>query len=384
MIGIDRVLQSAVENGAVPNVVGIVANRDGVVYEGSAGTVSQADDSPVNTHTEYRIMSMTKIVTTAAALQQVEKGALELDAPVEEYFPDFANRKVLVGFDGDKPQMREPASKATVRQLMTHTAGQGYMFFNGMLNKWEELTGYPGALSGARGMLDSPLLHDPGTAFEYGINTDVLGAVTEAAGGKALDKLVIEGVLQPLGMNDTTYFVNDEQRKRTVTVQIRNEDGAWGDTEIDYAQEPEIIPGGHGLYSTASDYIKFQCMLLNRGELDGTRVLQESTVMDMFQNQIGELDFPAHIETALPFYSADFAPGSGWKWGLGLMLNTTDLPGMRKAGSGAWAGLCNTHFWVDPQAGIAASIYSQTLPFVEPGAFKMYQDFEAATYAEFA
>ncbi len=121
--------------------------------------------------------------------------------------------------------------------------------------------------------------------------------------------------------------------------------------------------------------------LLRGGELDGTRILRESTVDEAFSNQIGDLDFPAECPTADPASSCDFSAGPGFKWGYGLLLNTLDLAGMRRARSGSWAGLCNTHFWVDRTTGVCGSIYSNFLPFVTPEAFGMYNDFERALYA---
>ena len=162
---------------------------------------------------------------------------------------------------------------------------------------------------------------------------------------------------------------------------MRGEDGRWQATDVDWSQEPEWWAGGHGLYSTPRDYLRFQRMLLGGGTLEGVKILGRSTVEDAFRNQVGELDFPPEIRTADPAASADFNAGPSHKWGLGLMLNTVQLPGMRAPGSGAWAGLFNTHFWVDPATGITGAIYTQSLPFVEPRVFGVYADFERALYA---
>jgi len=147
------------------------------------------------------------------------------------------------------------------------------------------------------------------------------------------------------------------------------------------SQSPDYWAGGHGLYGPPSDYIKFEQALLRGGELGGTRILQQSTVDAAFTNQIGDLEFPAELPTADPASSCDFNAGPGFKWGYGLLLNTVDIPGMRRAWSGAWAGLCNTHFWVDRTTGVCASIYSNFLPFGLPEALQMYIDFERALYA---
>jgi len=378
---IDQVLQDAVAKGAVPNVAAIAADRSGIIYEGAAGPRAVGAADPVTLDTHYRIMSMTKMVATVAALQQVERGTLDLSAPVEQYRPEFAQLQVLDGFDGDTPRLRPPASKATVKQLITHTAGLGYWFWNADLVRWEAATGTPNVLSGSNVVFGAPLVADPGTRFEYGINTDWLGKVVEAASGLALDVALKEGITGPLGMDETSFAPSGEQRADLVPVHLQGEDGTWAASEIELALEPEYYAGGHGLHSTPHDYVKFQRVLLGGGELDGTRILQESTVDAAFTNQIGDLEFPASIRAADPASSADFNAGPGHKWGYGLLLNTEDAPGRRRAGSGAWAGLCNTQFWVDRTAGITGAVYTQSLPFVAPAVLQVYVDFETALYA---
>ena len=378
---IDDVLTQAVQNGAVPNVVAMIGDQDGVRYTGSAGTLGPDSSEAVDGDTVFRIMSMTKMIVTAAALQLVEQGKLDLDRPVADYYPEFANRKVLTGFDGDTPQLRDAKRQATVKDLITHTAGHAYMFFNADLHKWEDVTGYPGILVGTPEMLDSPLMSDPGTRYEYGINIDVLAVVISNITGNRLDQHLRDAILQPLGMTSTSYHKKDLDQSKITPVQVHGPDGAWVDSGVDYAQDPTLIPGGHGLYSTPNDYMKFTRALLRGGQLDGARILDQKTVDAAFTNQIGDLDFPAAMPTADPGLTADFNAGPGWKWGYGLLLNSADAPGGRRAASGSWAGLCNTHFWIDRTTGICGGLFSQTLPFVDPPAFQMYVDFEQAAYA---
>jgi CubicO group peptidase (beta-lactamase class C family) len=173
--GIDKVLQAAVDNAAVPHVAAIAADRDGVFYEGAAGERVTGGGEPVSTSTHFRIMSMTKMVATTAALQQVERGGLDLAAPVEDYVPEFADLQVLEGFDGDTPRLRAPASRATVKQLVTHTSGLSYWFWNPDIARYESVTGLPNVVPGEMAAFGAPLVADPGTRFEYGINTDWLG-----------------------------------------------------------------------------------------------------------------------------------------------------------------------------------------------------------------
>jgi CubicO group peptidase (beta-lactamase class C family) len=268
-----------------------------------------------------------------------------------------------------------------VRHLVTHTSGLAYWFFNADIVRWEEATGTPNVLSGSNAIFAAPLVADPGTQYEYGINTDWLGRVVEAASGQSLDAYFAEHILGPLGMTQTTFLMSEAQRANSVPVHLHGEDGAWEATELDWSQEPEWWAGGHGLHSTPREYLRFQRMLLGGGTLDGAKILERATVEDMFTNHIGDLDFPPEIRTADPGSTADFNAGPGFKWGLGLLLNSEQQPGMRAAASGAWAGIFNTHFWVDPTSGVTGAIYAQTLPFVEPAVFQVYIDFEQALYA---
>lgn len=378
---IDEKLQAAVAAGAVPGVVAMAAGPDGVLYEGAAGKRSAAVDDPITPDTMMRIASMTKMVTTTAALQLIERGSLSLDAPVKEYRPEFAGLQVLTGFDGDTPQLRAPSVQATVRHLITHTSGLGYWFWNADVDHYEQVTGTPNLMPGTIGMFKAPMVFDPGTRFEYGINLDWLGQVIEAVSGQPLDAYFLEHITGPLGMANTTARMTPEQRANSAPIHVRGEDGAWVATDIDWAQEPDYWGGGHFLYSTPRDYLRFQRMLLGGGKLDDVQILERATVAAAFTNQIGALDFPPAIATAHPELSVDVNLGPGLKWGFGLLLNLVQQPGMRAAGSGSWAGLFNTHFWVDPASGVTGAIYSQTLPFADPPAFQLYADFEQALYA---
>jgi len=378
---VDDVLQAAVDAGDVPCVVAMAGDRDGVIYEGAAGERMPGSGEMVGPDTMFRIASMTKMVATVAALQLVERGELDLDDAIETYLPEFGELQVLEGFDGDAPRMRAPASKATVRQLVTHTTGLTYWFWNADVMRWQEVTGTPGVMSGSMEIFKAPLVSDPGTRYEYGINTDWLGRVVEAAGRLSLRDHMQQHILDPLGMTSTTFLMNDEQSERCVPIHLRGEDGAWAASDLDWSQEPEWWAGGHGLYSTPNDYLRFQRTLLCGGTLDGAKILEAATVEEAFRNQIGELDFPEAIKTADPSSSDDYNAGPGYKWGLGLLLNTMDVDGMRAAGSGAWAGLFNTHFWVDPASGVTGAVYTQSLPFVEPRVFALYPAFESALYA---
>ncbi len=380
--GIDAVLTRGVESGAVPHVAAIVADADGVLYEGGAGVrINGESDDPVGASTQFRIMSMTKMVATTAALQQRERGQLDFDAPVSEYCPEFADVKVLEGWDGDTPILVDPRTPATVRHLVTHTSGLGYWFWNDDLVKYESATGIPNVVPGSVEAFKAPMTSHPGERFEYGINTDWLGKVVESVAGTTLDVVIRDNITTPLGMSDTMFALDEARRDNVVMVHVQGEDGAWGSAGGILNDSPDWWAGGHGLYSTPRDYIRFQQALLRGGELDGVRILEQSTVDEAFSHQPGDLTFPAEIPTADPPITDTLRVGPGWTWGYGLLINNEDVPGGRRAGTGAWAGLFNTHFFIDRTTGVCASIYTNSLPFIAPGAWGLYGEFERAVYA---
>jgi methyl acetate hydrolase len=388
---IDEVLQRAVAEGAVPCVAAIAAGRDGVIYEGGAGarTGPAPDpthpDDPVGVDTSFRIMSMTKMIVTVAALQMSEQAKLDVDAPVQEYVPSFAEVRVLDGFDdGDPgtPRLRPPVAQATLHQLITHTSGLGYGFWEPAQVRFERATGTPGPLSGSMRAFDSPLLFEPGERFAYGLSTDWLGRVLEAIDGRPLTEVVAERITGPLGMERTSFTLAAERRASAVPVSMRGEDGAWAASEIELPVQPDWWPSGHGLYSTPRDYLRFQEMLLHDGQAPGgPRILAAATVAAAFADQLGGLRVPERLPTADPRSSADLELGPGYTWGHGLLVNTHDEPRRRRAGTGAWAGLFNSHFWVDRAAGVTGAIYSNCLPFLDAGAAGTYLAFERMVYA---
>ncbi len=278
----------------------IAASRNGVIYQGGAGPRASGESDPVTVDTLFRIMSMTKMPCTVAALQQVEQGNLDLDAPVADYCPEFAQVQVMTGLDGDAPVLRPPARPVTVKNLITHTTGLGYWFWSERLVRWEKITGVPNVVAGSGASFTAPMLTDPGEEFIYGINIDWLGKVVEAVTGVGLDVAIKQGITGPLGMDQTTFLMNDDQRPNSTPVHVKGEDGTWVAIGEVLNQAPDWWAGGRGLYGPSSDYIKFQRALLRGGELDGTRILRESTVDAAFTNQIGDLDFPAELPDCRP------------------------------------------------------------------------------------
>jgi methyl acetate hydrolase len=368
--GIDGLLTRSAEAGAVPGVVAVVVGPDGPLYEGAAG-----DATP---DTMFRFASMTKAMPSVAALALVEEGRLELDAPVASVLPKFAELQVLDGFDGDTPRLRPPATQATIRQLLTHTSGHGYAFGSEDLKRYHEVTGAPTSFTGLRASLHTPLLFDPGTAWNYGISTDWLGQVVEKVTGKGLDEVLAERIWQPLGMSDTSFAPSEEQKGRLMGVQQRQADGSLAPSPHDIPQNPEFYAAGHGSYGTARDFGRFVSMLL----AGGAPVLRPETVELAFSDQLAGAPLPDRTISTEPELVNEFdALPFPQTWGLGFHITAVDLDGMRRAGTGDWAGLFNSYFWVDRAAGVGAVLMTQVLPFFDAGVVELLVGFEQAVYA---
>jgi CubicO group peptidase (beta-lactamase class C family) len=313
----------------------------------------------------------------------VDRGKLDPNTPVEAIIPEFNKIKVLDGFDGTTPRLRAPRTKATVRQLATHTSGFAYEFWNPDIPKYMQATGHPSILSGLKTSLFYPLVFDPGERWDYGIGIDWLGQVVEVVDGRKIDRFCREEILDPLNMIDTRFEVEDRMASRLASVSSRGEDGKFGDFAIAPPSNPEFYGMGHALYSTAPDYMRFLRMYLNKGQLEGKRLLSEKAVQSLLSNQIGDLKVGV-LKTVAPAITADaeFFPGRKKTHSLAFMRIEEDVPEMRSAGSQFWAGVLNTHCWFDPNKNLAAVLMTQSLPFVEPRFMDVYDRFERAVYAQ--
>jgi CubicO group peptidase (beta-lactamase class C family) len=373
-ITLDQILEGAT---GVPGVVAAVANADGVLYQGAAGLRDVASGEAMETDTIFDIASMTKPVTTVAVLQLVEQGRVALDAPVSEYLPQIAGLQVLDHFDADdKMVLTPPPAQPTVRQLLTHTSGYVYEIWNENALKSVTTGQVASFFASADGLL-APLGFAPGSRWEYGISIDIAGLIVEAVADKPLDVYFADHIFTPLGMPDTFYVVPEDKLARRATIHVRTDGG--------YEPAPSLqsrVTGGGGLSTTISDYVCFIRALLNGGEVDGARILEPATVDMMFENQIGEVSvLPG--SSAMPDFSNDFDMGFGVpaKWGLGFLLNSEPDPAGRAAGSGSWAGLFNSYFWIDRESDVCALLATQILPFYDAAAVALLKQFEEGVYA---
>jgi methyl acetate hydrolase len=379
---IDQILRQKSEAKEIPGVVAMAANGNEVIYQGAFGKRDLSKTDDMTTDSVFWIASMTKAVTTAGAMQLVEQGKLELDAPIGTLLPDLASPQVLDGFDAKgEPKLRPAKGAITLRQLMTHTAGFCYNMWNGDIGTYLDKTGLPPVTTCKNDALKTPIATDPGTRWEYGTNIDFVGKAVEAASGKRLDAYLRDHLFAPLGMSDTSFKLTDSQRKRLVGMHARGEDGALSSIPFEMEQEPEFHMGGGGLYSTADNYIRFCQMILNKGKGNGNQVLRPETVATMGQNHIGDLNV-TKMTTAAPMYTndVDLYPDMVKKWGLSFLINTAKTPEGRSAGSLAWAGLANTYYWIDPSRNVCGVILMQLLPFADAKCLEAFAGFERGIY----
>jgi CubicO group peptidase (beta-lactamase class C family) len=380
---IDQALRQKCESGDIPGVVAMAATGNDIVYQGAFGRRDLSKPDPMTADSVFWIASMTKAVTTAAAMQLVEQGRLELDAPIGALLPDLAAPQVLEGFDADgKPRLRPASRPITLRHLMTHTAGFCYDMWNGDMVKYLEATGTPGITSCQHAALKTPIMSDPGTRWEYGTSIDFVGKAVEAVSGVRLDAYLRDQMFAPLGITDTAFRIGEVQRERLVAVHSRNADGSLTPIPFEIPQDPEFHMGGGGLYGTAGDYIKFTRMILNKGRGNGNQVLKPETVATMSQNHIGDLSM-GKMTSAVAFATndVDLYPGMDKKWGLSFLINTAATPEGRSPGSLAWAGLANTYFWIDPSRDVSGVILMQVLPFADASCLAAFADLERGVYA---
>lgn len=370
---IAKVLQAAVDRADAAGVVALVVNPTGEIYLGAAGEQNVAAHMPLTPDAIFRIYSMTKPVTSAAAMLLVEEKRLGLDDPITKHLPaKDANQAVVTMDQTGHFVTRPPATPLTVRHLLTHTSGIAYAFSNDVLSKVQQT---------APSIPDTSILvHDPGERWTYGPSTKVLGDIVAAVSGQSLDVFFDERIFKPLGMSDTAFSVPGDKLARLATSHQRR-DGKLVE-QPNPATTPPQVRGDSGLFSTASDYGRFLRMLLNGGELDGRRVLSAATVREMSTNQIGALK--VETQPAInPAFSSPFPKRTGLdEWGFGFQIarpETSD-PRRRAAGSLSWSGAMNTNFWVDPERRIAAVLLMQILPFGDAKATQLLDEFEAVVY----
>ena len=373
---IDAHFRQYVDDGRLPGWLITIRRHGRLAYVATCGSRDTEADLPVTYDTLWRIYSMTKPVTSVAAMMLYEEGKLELTDPVSTFIPSFAGMRVFTG-GSDLKQVTVPVTEPVrVWHLLTHTSGLTYGFHRvHPVDAMYRAAGYewgspPGAdlAQACDTWASMPLLFQPGTDWNYSHSTDVLGRVVEVASGQSLDEFFADRIFGPLGMTDTAFWAGPDTASRLAALYRPGPGGKA--TRLDELgqgalEKPAMLSGGGGLVSTAADYDRFTQMLLGRpdspaGELDGVRLLSPRTVGYMGSNHLpGGLD----LET---FGRALFAeaPFRGVGFGLGFAVVLDPVPGkvICSPGELSWGGAASTAFWVDPAAGLTVSFFTQLLP----------------------
>lgn len=372
-----QALERAFAESGLPGAVALVADRDGVRFVEAFGHADATTGAEMEVDTVFQIASMTKAIVSAGAMQLVESGKLDLDAPIGDLLPQLADPQVLVGFsDSGEPQLRPASRPITLRHLLTHTAGLGYFFIRPEVLRYFAATGMPAP--GSLASIQMPLLFDPGENWEYSVATDWVGLAVEAASGKRLGEYLQSNLLDPLGMSSTAFL--DALPDDAAKVHARTPEGGFAVQPM-FLGGGEFEMGGGGLSSTAHDYGRFVRMMLRGGELDGNRVLAEATVAEMARNQVAPLR-AGYMGSAMPDLAQpyDTFPDQHTGWGLGFLINPEQGPNGRAPNSLAWAGIFNSYYWIDPAKGVGGVMMSQLAPFGDAGALGFFGALERTAY----
>jgi len=337
-----QAFKSDVDAKHIPGAVLLIVHNGKVVTYDAIGYQERATETPMKKDSIFRVASMSKPITTVAAMILAEENKLDVGAPVSQYLPEF--KEVKVGADGASPKR-----PMTVEDLMRHTSGLTYgLFGNSPVDQMYRKANIFAAKSLAemvKTIASMPLLHQPGEAWEYSVSSDVLGRVVEVASGMDLDVFVGERITGPLKMNDTGFWV-----KTAAISRLAQADAKSNLPFADPTQKPAILSGGGGMFSTASDYARFCQMLLNGGELDGVRILAPKTIALMTSDQLPATT-ERHTPVAMALGAFGPVPEMGTSFGLGFAIRVdpgrNPVPG--SVGDFSWAGITGTYFWVDPK-----------------------------------
>jgi CubicO group peptidase (beta-lactamase class C family) len=371
--GLDRIgpaMQAYVDDGRLPGVVTMVARQGRIVHWDAVGMRDVASADPLHPDDLFRIYSMTKPITSTAIMMLVESGDIALDDPVSKFIPAFAGVSVLEA-DGSRTPVDPPM---TIRHLLSHHGGLTYGFFgDSPADRAYAASGLFEATSiedFVAIVADLPLLAQPGEMWNYSVSTDILGYVVQVATGQPFEVFLQEKIFGPLGMDDTGFWVPEGKRERFATHYAGSDDGLQivdSPDNGEFTQMPDLASGGGGLVSTASDYVRFAQMLLQGGQLDGVRILNEETVAAMGTNALPETQTPISLLRWFP-------PAYGFGLGFATLVDEDATPLADNNGLIRWGGIANTFFWIDLEAELIAMVWTQMDPFLVYGLEKVFEE----------
>ncbi len=367
---LDTHFQRYVDDGRLPGFAVLVSRRGQIAHLGVGGHRDVEAGAALGDDTVFRIYSMTKPITSVAAMILYERGAFELNDPISRYLPEFSDMRVFTGGSDLKPMTAPATQPIRVWHLLTHTSGLTYGFHHAhpvdaiYRARGYEWTAPPGVdLAGAvESFADMPLLFEPGNEWNYSVSTDVLGRMVEVLYGAPLDVALRELVLDPLAMHETSFAVPDSRRERLAALYTPSVSGGIlrNDALGDLVVAPTWLSGGGGLTSTLADYHRFTQFLLGRGRLGDVRLLGDRTVRYMSTNQL-----PANADLATfgrPLFAETPFDGVGFGLGFSVTLDPPSTRTLGTAGEFAWGGAASTAFWVDPTEELTVLFMTQLLP----------------------
>jgi len=368
---VTELMDEAIKNSDLPAVVALAINKKGQRLTYTYGKAVWTEDQNVTTKHIFRIYSMTKVVTSIAAMQLVEKGLIGLDDDLSSLMPEMASIPIL-----SSGQLSQAKNPITLRNLLTHTSGFGYIYTDKELDNFDTINWR---------YKDLPRRFESGTQFLYGNSIDWVGRIVEKVTNMNLESYFRKNITGPLGMSRTWFNVPDSLKSFIVSRGKRGDDGKQPLVEL-----PDRIPtnvvteysGGAGLFSTPEDYTKLLQCLLNSGKSGKVQILKKKTIREMAENQIGNII----INVANAYFQPLCCDLKGLlsttsKWGLAWAIDNEDKPYGRRAGTVFWGGSLNTYFYIDFKSGIAASIYTQHFPFNHPETINLFERFSEIVYS---
>jgi CubicO group peptidase (beta-lactamase class C family) len=375
-----------VDSGKLPGLLVAVMRRGELAFAETYGKADVERNKPVRPDTIYRIYSMTKPLTSTAIMMLYEEGRFQLDDPISRFIPAFANQRVFMGGSRGKMDLAPAERDITFRDLLSHTSGltYGMMEANAVDALYRQKEGGVDFQTSPATLKDVveqaakfPLIAQPGKAWNYSISTDVLGYLVEVVSGMPFQDYLVEKVIKPLGMVDTNFFVPPEKHDR-FAANYAPEAGGKLKLIDDPAKSRYLAPrtvnsGGGGLVSTASDYLRFCKFMLNKGELDGVRLLGKKTVELMTSNHLkGDMG-----DMGAPRFSESTYLGIGFGLGFSVMLDPAKAQILGTPGEYAWGGAASTAFWCDPQEDMAVVMLTQLMP---SSTYPIRRDLRVLTY----
>lgn len=364
LAGVDEFMNGAVADQKIAGGVVIISHDGKIGFFHTYGLMDREAGKPMSPDTIFRIYSMSKAITTAAALTLYDAGKLGLDDPVAKYIPSFTNLMVTT-----TNGLRVPARPVTIRDLMLHTSGLSYGgnpgwnpgFPEAVNEAWNRLK--PTQSTNLAEMVDkvsqAPLPFDPGTDWTYGVGVDVLGRVIEVISGETLDAFLQRVIFRPLDMKDTGFCVPPEKLNRFAANYTRTNGTLKvidAPAESKFAKPVTYFSGGGGLVSTARDYLRFLTMIERGGTLDGHRILRAKTVRLMSTNQLPAAAFPIYFGKEKRF-------GTGFGLGFAVCREVTNWDPEAHVGEFGWDGAASTHYWISPADKLIVVTLEQIMPY---------------------